>query len=93
MLASPAGGQMRTVCLDRDVALKHLAKNYGEVPVAAGLINQGGLIEVLTTIDGSTWTILITTPNGLSCYVTDGEGWRMACGWLRGRMTENCKNW
>ena len=76
MLASPAAGQMRTVCLDRDVALKHLAKKYDEVPVAAGLTNQGGLIEVLTTIDGKTWTILITTSNGISCYVTSGEGWR-----------------
>ena len=76
MFASPAMGQMRTVCLDRDVALKHLAKKYGEVPVAAGVTNKGGLVEVLTTIDGKTWTILITTSNGISCYVAGGEGWR-----------------
>ena len=63
-------------CASYGSVIGHLAKKYGEVPVAAGLTNQGGLIGVLTTIDGKTWTILITTSNGISCYVTSGEGWR-----------------
>lgn len=76
MLASPAAGQSRPTCLDRDRALEILASKYSEFPVAAGLTSQAGLLEVLATIDGKTWTILITTPNGISCYVTSGEGWR-----------------
>ena len=54
----------------------HLAKKYGEAPVAIGVTNKGGLVEVLTTSDGNTWTIIVSMPNGLSCLVAEGEGWR-----------------
>ncbi len=56
--------------------LGHLAQKYQEVPVAIGVTNRGGLVEVLTTGDGKTWTIIISTPDGQSCLVAAGEGWR-----------------
>ncbi len=73
MLASPAAGR---TCIDRDTALKQLARKYQEAPISAGVTNSGGLVEVLTTSDGSTWTIILTTPQGMSCLVAAGEGWR-----------------
>jgi len=54
----------------------HLAKKYGEAPVAIGVTNKGGLVEVLTTGDGNTWTIIVSMPNGTACMVAAGEGWR-----------------
>jgi len=45
-------------------------------PVAIGVTNKGGLVEVLTTGDGNTWTIIVSMPNGTSCMVAAGEGWR-----------------
>ncbi len=60
----------------RDRVLTHLAEKYGEAPVAVGLTSAGGLVEVLTTDDGRTWTIIVTTPQGISCLVAAGEGWR-----------------
>jgi hypothetical protein len=30
----------------------------------------------LTTGDGGTWTIILSSPNGTSCLVAAGEGWR-----------------
>ena len=37
---------------------------------------EGALVEVLTTEDGNTWSILLTNPDGVSCLVASGEGWR-----------------
>ncbi len=66
----------RVPCDLHDKVLAHLAKKYSEATVAIGVTNTGGLVEVLTTRDGSTWTIIVTTPQGMSCLVTAGEGWR-----------------
>ena len=40
------------------------------------MTNTGGLVEVLTDGKGGTWTIIVTTPQGMSCLVAAGEGWR-----------------
>ena len=64
------------VCNYRDKVLSHLASKYQETPVAVGLANGDGLVEVLTTSDGDTWTIIVTTPQGMSCLIAAGEGWR-----------------
>ncbi len=42
-----------------------------------GVTNKGALVEVLTTKDGLTWTIIVSIPNGLACLVAAGVGWRM----------------
>lgn len=74
MLASPAVGQQ--VCRLRGEVLDHLAGKYQEVPVGGGITNSGVLVELLTDARGKTWTIIVSTPNGMSCLVAAGEGWR-----------------
>ncbi len=37
---------------------------------------SGALVELLTTKDGTTWTIILTSPQGRSCLIASGEGWR-----------------
>jgi len=66
----------QSACSPRNDVLGHLAKKYGEAPVAIGVTNKGGLVEVLTTGDGNTWTIIVSMPNGTSCMVAAGEAWR-----------------
>ena len=39
-----------------------------------GLASNGGVLEVLSSTSGSTWTILVTMPNGVSCMIAAGEG-------------------
>ncbi len=56
--------------------IRLLSKKYQEAPVASGITNQGSLIEVLTDAHGGTWTIIITSPQGMSCLVFSGESWR-----------------
>jgi hypothetical protein len=67
--ASPACGP-RTQLLDQ------LTKKYKEAPVAVGLANNGALVEVLTSNDGATWTILFSLPDGTSCLAVAGQEWR-----------------
>ena len=66
----------QAACSPRTEVLGHLANKYGEAPVAIGVTNKGGLVEVLSTGDGNTWTIIVSMPNGTSCMVAAGEGWR-----------------
>ena len=63
-------------CSPRTDVLSQLAQKFKEAPVAVGLANNGGLLEVLTNGTGSTWTIIITMPNGVSCLVAAGEAWQ-----------------
>ncbi len=72
MFAFPALAQM--VCGERDKFLRHLGKNFSEAPVAIGLVSDCTILEVLASIEGK-WTILITNPKGLTCFVTSGEAW------------------
>lgn len=77
LIAASAGGAAQQVpCNKRDDVLGHLAQKYQELPVAVGVTNRGGLIEVLSSGDGKTWTIIISSPNGQACMVATGEGWR-----------------
>ncbi len=76
MLAGPVAAQQGQVCGQRDKVLGRLAQKYKEAPVAIGVTNKGALVEVLTTGDGDTWTIILSTPQGMSCLVAAGEGWR-----------------
>ena len=62
-------------CAPRPELLKQLAKQFHEQPAALGLTSNGSLIEVLTSDDGSTWTIMITQPKGPSCLVAAGASW------------------
>jgi hypothetical protein len=69
-MAAPAN------CGPRSELLKALAKQYKEAPTAVGLSNTGALVEVLTSDRGSTWTILVSKPDGTSCLVAAGEEWQ-----------------
>jgi len=62
-------------CGSRPEILKQLSSRFKEAPVALGLAKDGSVVEVLTTDNGETWTILVSQPNGSSCLVAIGEGW------------------
>jgi hypothetical protein len=76
MADSAAAEPDQPQCDRRDTVLEILQQKYGEQPVALGVTHNGGLVEVLTTGNGNTWSIIVTTPQGLSCLVSAGEGWR-----------------
>ncbi len=70
--AKVAWGQQ---CQPRDMAVKHLAGEYNEQPIATGMVNRG-VVEVLESRDGSSWTIIITLHNGCVGFIAAGENWQ-----------------
>jgi len=65
----------QSVCFERTALLKHLDGKFEEEPVAAGLAANGSMLEVFSSPDGLTWTIVLTQPNGATCVMASGESW------------------
>ncbi len=70
---APASAQ--AACAPHAEVTKQLANGHSENPVGIGLANNGAVVEVFSSSDGSSWTIIMTMPNGMSCLVTAGEYW------------------
>ncbi len=70
----PATAQQQR-CTKRPDIVRHLAKKFAEAPVAIGLAVGGGIIEVLSSEKGGSWTIIITMPDGTSCVIAAGQNW------------------
>ncbi len=65
----------QNACFERGALIKHLDGKFSEAPVAAGLAANGSVLEVFTSPDGVTWTIVLTQPNGATCVMASGESW------------------
>ena len=63
-------------CGPRDKILKPLTDKYHEQARAAGTTLDGqALIELYLAKDGVTWTVLVTTTNGITCLIAAGKEW------------------
>jgi len=69
----PATAQGR-VCGDREQLIGLAEKQYGEKLILRGLTKRQTVVEIFSNEDGSSWTALITHPNGLTCVADAGEG-------------------
>lgn len=84
LLSAPALAQPQ--CDDREKVLEVLSGKYKESPVSMGVTHNGGLVEVLASKGGATWsiivTVVVTRPDGSefkrSCLTATGEGWRVS---------------
>ncbi len=71
----PATAQQHR-CTKRPDIVRHLANKFAEAPVAIGLAGSGGIIEVLTSEESGSWTIIVTMPDGNSCVIAAGQNWQ-----------------
>ncbi len=71
--ASYASGP--TTCAQRDKVVSALCNAYNETPVSIGLTEEGSVIEVMASANG-TFTIVVTHPNGLTCPLAAGKAWQ-----------------
>lgn len=62
-------------CGPREMGVETLKQQYREHKVAQGLTEEGLMIEVFASEDGSTFTVFLSLPNGISCVVSTGQGW------------------
>jgi hypothetical protein len=77
-LAAPAAAQMPSQqmppCGPRVSIIEQLERDFAETPVSRGLASNGTVLELLVSASG-TWTMLISLPNGHSCFGAAGEMW------------------
>jgi hypothetical protein len=63
-----------TVCAAHDAIVASLAENFQEQRESMGLTDGGMLIEIFVSDEGK-WTMILSTPTGLSCIIASGESW------------------
>lgn len=60
-------------CAPRDAVVSRLAEGYGETRRSMGLGANNAVVEVFASEETGTWTITVTSPNGLTCLVASGQ--------------------
>lgn len=74
MISSVAAAQH--LCPLRSDVTAHLKEKYNERQIATGVSEDGGkVLEVWVSPTGGTWTILVTSTDGLSCMAASGRNW------------------
>jgi hypothetical protein len=71
---APPSGPNPT-CHSRSDLTAMLNQRYAELPSALGVQADGQLVEVFVSENGTSWTIVLTRPDGLSCIVAVGQHW------------------
>jgi hypothetical protein len=74
LISSPAIAQ-QAVCGNREELVSRLETGYFESQVAIGLDSNGMLIEIFVSKEKGTFSIVRTTPTGVSCLMTAGDNW------------------
>jgi len=74
VLFFPIIAQAQLPCAPRNEIVTQLAERFRETPEANGITPQGLLLEVFVSKTRS-FTVLLTTPQGLSCVAAAGENW------------------
>ena len=63
-------------CMPRDAAIQSLKAGWNEKLRAFGVTSSGKfVIELFVSEDNSTWTILETNTDKISCNVAEGANW------------------
>lgn len=62
-------------CALRNDFIRLMAHSYDEKPVAIGVTDDGRLLEVFASKSGSTWSLAVTLPSGVTCLVMSGFEW------------------
>ncbi|UWQ50522.1 hypothetical protein K3722_03465 [Leisingera caerulea] len=76
LAAAPAAAQSRN-CAPRDTVVKRLAEKYGESRQSIGMGQQGMVMETFASDETGSWTITVTTPNGMTCLVASGQSYEV----------------
>ena len=74
LMTSPAQAATLKCGLHKQVT-EFLANKYKETRVGMGLINAGQMMELYISETGS-WTMLITRPDGVTCFGPVGKNWQ-----------------
>ena len=73
MLATPAAAQTALTCFPREAVMVRLAEAFGETLQSIGLGNGGAVVETFANLQTGTWTITVTTTEGITCLIGSGQ--------------------
>lgn len=73
LAAQAVQAQAAQYCAPRDSVVRRLAENYSESRQSIGLGTQGAMVETFASADTGSWTITVTTPNGVTCLIAAGQ--------------------
>ena len=73
-----ATASMAGPCADRATVVDALTGDYGERAQGFGLTRTGELMEVFANPETGSWSIVITTPDGSSCFGSVGDNFTVA---------------
>jgi hypothetical protein len=73
--AQESGAVAAARCGEHDSVAGYLQQQFDERPVSLGLQADGRILQVFASDRTGTWTIVTTTPRGMSCIVSGGEAW------------------
>lgn len=76
LTAAPAAAQSRN-CAPRDMVIKRLAEKYGESRQSIGVGQKGMVMETFASGETGSWTITVTSPNGMTCLVASGQSYEV----------------
>jgi hypothetical protein len=54
-----------------------LAEKYGEVRQLMGLADERGIVEWFASEETGSWTILLTSPQGVACMMAAGQAFQI----------------
>lgn len=60
-------------CAPRDMVITRLADKYGETRQSMGLGANNNMMEVFASLETGSWTITVTTAQGMTCLVASGQ--------------------
>ena len=61
-------------CAGRHEVVDALKSRFSEKTAGVGLTEQGAMMELLTSDDGS-WSLLLNFPDGRACMMAAGSNW------------------
>jgi len=74
LAAFPAQAQRQVPCMEKQQMHTILEQRHGETVAVRGISSQTMVFELLINPKTRTWTVLLNSPNNISCLVGQGTG-------------------
>lgn len=62
-------------CAPREIVVDRLSGKYGETRQSMGLAANSAVVEVFASDASGSWTIIVTSANGLTCLIASGQAY------------------
>ncbi|MDZ4096507.1 MAG: hypothetical protein U1D35_16540, partial [Paracoccaceae bacterium] len=72
---APPAAHAQTVCTQRQSIVEQLSTKHTEQLSALGYQTGAQVLEVWSSSETGSWTLLVTRPDGISCVVATGSNW------------------